>query len=344
VAHALLFRVYGVPSTMLELFFQKYAWTANVALLFAAAWISAKTVNTVVGAAIRGQPRVDLSGPAAAPARQQLLARLDPDKLYPLIGQKAPEIKLEDESDLADAGAKNCNDRDAAPLRSSLSAQLVAGTIVEPAEWSLASILDLSTRQTQLYTIGDTILGAKLISVEPIRDDTPGLGADFKIVAVICNNGAKEFIDSEAGGASPSSANLGVAPVPSPISRADAGGPAPSPAGAFTKIAENRYSVPKSFIDGSLANINKIATEARLVPNFKAGTVNGFKVFAIQPASLYASMGLENGDVIQRINGYEINAPDKVLEIYSKLKDSSHVSIELERKGQAIRKEYNITP
>ncbi len=38
---------------MLDLFFRKYAWTANLALLFAAAWLTAKTVNTLVGVAIR---------------------------------------------------------------------------------------------------------------------------------------------------------------------------------------------------------------------------------------------------------------------------------------------------
>ena len=38
---------------MLDLFFRKYAWTATLALLFAAAWIGAKTVNTLVGVAIR---------------------------------------------------------------------------------------------------------------------------------------------------------------------------------------------------------------------------------------------------------------------------------------------------
>ena len=37
---------------MLDLFFRKYAWTANLALLFAAAWLLARTVNTLVGAAI----------------------------------------------------------------------------------------------------------------------------------------------------------------------------------------------------------------------------------------------------------------------------------------------------
>ncbi len=69
---------------------------------------------------------------------------------------------------------------------------------------------------------------------------------------------------------------------------------------------------------------------------------NGFKLFSIQPGSLYSAIGMENGDVIQRINGYEINSPEKALELYQKLRESSHMTIELERNGQPVRKEYNI--
>jgi len=74
---------------MLDLFFKKYVWLANAALLFAAAWLTAKTVNTVTGALIRPRPAVDLASvPAARPPapRTPLVA----DRLYALIGQKPP--------------------------------------------------------------------------------------------------------------------------------------------------------------------------------------------------------------------------------------------------------------
>ena len=79
------------------------------------------------------------------------------------------------------------------------------------------------------------------------------------------------------------------------------------------------------------------------MPSFKNGVANGVKLFQIQPGSLYSAIGIENGDVITRINGYEINSPDKALEVYQKLRDSRHITIECERNGQAIRKEYTVT-
>ena len=41
--------------------------------------------------------------------------------------------------------------------------------------------------------------------------------------------------------------------------------------------------------------MNQIATQARIVPSFKNGVANGFKLFSIQPGSLYSAIGVENG-------------------------------------------------
>ncbi len=327
---------------MLDLFFRKYAWTANLALLFAAAWLSAKTVNTVVAAFIRPTPVVDLSSVPTAPPRTWAPARLEAERLYALIGQKPPAPAAAGEADEAPQAARNCTDRQAAPVRSTLRAQLVAGVIAERPEWSIASITDQTTRETRIYGIGDKVLGAALLSVERVRDDHDATGTGFKVAAILCNNGQKEYLDFEGGeGGSPPAPNLGVYGAIRPGQPELAGGAIP-PDG-IRKLADNRYEIKKGVIDNTLSNLNTVATQARIVPSFKNGVANGFKVFSIQPGSLYSNIGVENGDVIQKINGYEINSPDKALEVYQKLRESSHISLELERNGQIIRKEYNIT-
>jgi general secretion pathway protein C len=324
---------------MLDRFFEKYTWTANALLLFAAAWLAARTVNTVVGAVIRPEPKSEYSSaPAAQTVRTAALAQIEADKLYPLIGQKAPAVAPEGGDEAggqAPTNPQNCLDSNAAPVKSSLGAQLVAGIISDHPEYSLASILDLSSREVHLFQVGDAFQGAKLISVERVREDTGGLGTSFRVIAVVCNNGTKEFIDFEPGDGSsrPTGPNLGVFNPPP----ADPGNP-------VSRVSDNRYSVPKSYVDGALTNMNAIATQARIVPSFKNGVGNGFKIFSIQPNSLYSNIGVENGDVLQRINGYDINSPDKALEVYSKLRESNHVTLEIERNGQVIRKDYTITP
>lgn len=320
---------------MLDVFFRKYAWIAHGLLLVAAAWISARTVNTVLAASIRPRPQVDLSTlPTTAPA--PTAARLEVERLYPLLGLKPPKPAEVEAVEVAPPAPKNCSDVRAAPVRSSLRAQLVAGVVAERPEWSIASIADLATRETRIYGVGDRFQGATLLAVEKMRDPRDATGAGFRVVAVVCNAGQKEYIDFDQSEAAP--AAVGFAPPRAGVEE----GPAPD-AGAVRKLADNQYEIPKRVIDQSLSNLNTIATQARIVPSFKNGVANGFKLFSIQPGSLYSSIGIENGDVIQRINGYEINSPDKALEIYQKLREASHVTIDLERNGHVIRKDYNIS-
>jgi general secretion pathway protein C len=325
---------------MLDLFFRKYAWTANLALVFAAAWFTAKTVNTLVGTAIRPTPQVNLAQTSGPPPRPALPAALDMDALYRLIGQQPPRAAEEPVADAGPSAPQNCEDPRANPAKSDLRMQLVAAVIAERPRFSLATLNDLSTRETHVLGVGDQVGQIRLLGVERVRDDHDATGNGFRVVAVVCNAGSKEYLDYEpgVGGETLASTNIGVQPLPAP--RAPG---APAAGGSVRQVADNRYEIDRTVIDSTLSNLNTIATQARIVPSFRNGVANGFKLFSIQPGSLYASIGIENGDVIQRVNGYEINSPEKALELYQKLREAPHVTIELDRGGQVIRKEYNIS-
>jgi general secretion pathway protein C len=328
---------------MLDLFFRKYAWTANLALLFAAAWLLARTVNTIVGAAIRPRPQADMGAVSAPPPRPVLPTTLDPDKLYLLIGVEPPKV-VEEAGPAVPVRPQTCDDAAARPVKSDLRLQLVASVLADRPRSSLATILDPQSREARVVGVGEEFGGARLLGVERVRDDGDATGNAFKVVAVVCNGGTKEYIDAEGTGPGTVAEgyNVGVAPLP-------VGRPPPfAPPGApgmqgVRKLTDTRYEIDKQVIEGALTNLNTLATQARLVPSFKNGVANGFKLFQIQPGSLYSSIGIENGDVITRINGYEVNSPDKALEVYQKLRESSHVSLELERGGQVIKKDYTIS-
>jgi general secretion pathway protein C len=326
---------------MLDLFFRKYAWTASLALLFAAAWLCARTVNVVIGAAIRPRPAVDLAAAPAAP-RGQPPAPLEAARLYALVGQEPPAVNPAAAGDEAEArGPQNCWDASATPVKTGLRAQLVAVVAADDPQLSLASITDLSTHETRVYGVGDRVMNAQVLSVEAMRDDEDEMtGAPFKMVTIVCNEGRKEYLDFE-----PEQAAASPAPVARVLGRGAPAAPNPGTPSALDgvkKVADNRYEVKRSFIEGTLSNLNQVATQARIVPSFRNGVANGFKLFSIRPGSLYSAIGVQNGDVIQRINGYEINSPDKALEVYQKLRESSHITIDIDRNGQQKHMEYNI--
>ena len=328
----------GAP--MLDLFFRKYAWTANLVLLFAVAWIVAKTTNTIAGAAIRPTPRVDLGAASSGPPRPAAPTTLDVDRLYRLIGQEPPR---EAPADVAQApqAPQNCDDSRARPVKSDLRLQLVAAVLAERPRSSLATIVDVGSREAHVVGVGDEVGGARLLGIERVTEEGDATGNGFRMVAVLCNRGTKEYLDFEGGGSSGgevAAGNLGLAPVPVPGPRP--GGPTME---GVRSVGANRYDIDRNVIDSTLSNLNNIATQARIVPSFKNGAANGFKLFSIQPGSLYSSIGIQNGDVVQRINGYEINSPEKALEIYQKLSSASQVSLDGERNGQTFHYEYNIT-
>lgn len=325
---------------MLDLFFRKYAWTANLLLLFVAALFTARMVNTLVGALIRPRPQADLSAPAAPPRQAPPLV-LDDTRLYHLIGVEPP-AEPEATAVQAPRRPQNCADPAAQPVKSELRLSLVGGVLNDIPRYSLATIADPSSNETHVLGVGDRVGGAEVLGLERIRTEGDLTGNGFRLVAILCNEGTKEYVESDSSvsvGTTVASAipNIGVAPVPRP------GAPgAGSPMEGVRTVGNNLYQIDRKVIDTTLGDLNQIATQARIVPSFKNGVANGFKFFSIQPGSLYSAIGVENGDVIQRVNGYEINSPEKALELYQKLRESSHVTIELERNGQPIRKEYNI--
>jgi len=327
---------------MLDLFFRKYAWTANLLLLFLGALFIARMVNTLVGALIRPRPRVEIQAAASAAPRFVPPVSFDDEKLYHLIGTTKPEEVLADAEPAKPVRPQNCTDPYAQPVRSELRLNLVAAVLAELPGQSLASIADPNTREVKVVGVGDAIGSARFLGLERVRTEGDITGNAFRMVAVVCNDGTKEYLEAESSGeVAASMPNLGTAPLPPrPV-----GGPPPPGGGmeGVRSVGPNQYQIDRSVIDSTLGDLNKIAMQARIVPSFENGVANGFKLFSIQPGSLYSAIGIENGDVIQRINGYEINSPDKALELYQKLRESQAVKIDVKRNGQVISKNYTIT-
>ena len=88
--------------------------------------------------------------------------------------------------------------------------------------------------------------------------------------------------------------------------------------------------------------MSSLATEARIVPYFENGESKGFKLYSIKPNSLIAKVGIMNGDIIRKVNGYDINSPEKALQVYSLLKSENRISIDITRNGRPKTFEYEI--
>ena len=108
---------------------------------------------------------------------------------------------------------------------------------------------------------------------------------------------------------------------------------------AQIKALSDKYEVSRDEIEETLSMM-----QARIVPSFKDGKAEGFKLFSIRPGSLLDKIGIENGDLIKRINGNDINSPERAIEVYSKLRHTSRFEIEIVRNGSTLLKTFTIEP
>jgi hypothetical protein len=91
--------------------------------------------------------------------------------------------------------------------------------------------------------------------------------------------------------------------------------------------------VSRAEYDGTLERLDQVAPTARIVPAFEDGKATGFKLFAIQPGSAFARIGLCDGDVVKTVAGLPLTSPENALEVYSRLKGARAVPIQLRRQG-----------
>lgn len=108
------------------------------------------------------------------------------------------------------------------------------------------------------------------------------------------------------------------------------------------KVSDTEFEIDKKVVDKILENPMSVARGARIVPSIKNGKANGFKLYAIRPSSVYAKIGLMNGDTIHSINGFELTSPDKALEVYTKVRSASSLSVNATRRGKPISLNYSI--
>jgi general secretion pathway protein C len=108
------------------------------------------------------------------------------------------------------------------------------------------------------------------------------------------------------------------------------------------KLSDGKWMVDQKEVLASTENINQILTQARALPFQEQGKTVGFRISEIVPGSIYEKIGLQNGDVIQRVNSQDVDDPAKFFQLYQGLKNERSISIDLIRSGQRQTLNYEI--
>jgi general secretion pathway protein C len=138
-----------------------------------------------------------------------------------------------------------------------------------------------------------------------------------------------------------------AAPPPPPPVPPPQPGPGPSPIAeeiknGIQKIGQNEFKVDRGVVDKILENQGELMRQARIVPEQENGKVVGIRLFGVRPDTLLGTLGMENGDRLEKINGFDMTSPESALEAYARLRTADHLTVSLNRRGQPTNVDYNI--
>jgi general secretion pathway protein C len=108
------------------------------------------------------------------------------------------------------------------------------------------------------------------------------------------------------------------------------------------RLTDGRFMVDQKEVLASTENMGQILTQARALPYVEQGKTVGFRISEIVPGSIYAKIGLQNGDVIQQVNAQTLDDPGKFFQLYQGLRNERNITIDLIRGGQRQTLSYEI--
>jgi general secretion pathway protein C len=200
----------------------------------------------------------------------------------------------------------------AAPGQSTTGTDIsLIGTVAGRKEVSYAIFADKSGRQ-EVFRVGDSVFGlGKLVRVN-------------KYSVIIGIGGGRREV------------TLADVAVIKEIST-------PKPAGSFAKkTGEVTYQVDTQSIQQAIEKPAKIMTDARFLPNMVNGRQMGFVLSEVKPGGIYASLGLRNGDVLLRINQFNISNPESALQAFTALRGIDRAELDIIRNGERMTMTYQI--
>jgi general secretion pathway protein C len=203
-----------------------------------------------------------------------------------------------------------------------LPLRLVGTMIFADERRNLATIEDKSKSEVFPVLMGDEI--PSLLKVLKIET--------YKVTFINKSSGKKEFVDIPQDANDKFRRPNPVVPIRSSI---------PSGPG-IEKVSNNQYVVSRLELDKQLADFNSILTQARAFPNIENGVPAGYKIVQIVPGSVYDKLGIQNEDVITGVDGQAINDPMKAMQLFEKLKETSHLELQIKRGGRPSTLTYEI--
>ena len=141
--------------------------------------------------------------------------------------------------------------------------------------------------------------------------------------------------------------DAGTAPTPGAAPRA-AAAPAPAPrpgeAGSadIVRIDQGTWQIKREKLMENFANVGSLSGQATVTPYFAQGQQLGFRLSQIRAGGVLQQIGLQEGDVLQQVNGLALHTPQEALQAYQQLQTESTVRLSILRNNGPTTLTYEI--
>jgi general secretion pathway protein C len=319
-------------AVQLDQLLKRHFWAPTLMLTSVAAFFGARGVGNLFGASLGAdekqlsvQPMVTKAAPAASNATQKatgadpILARNPFDSVTgPLLRTASDDNPINPPVDMTDPMN--------APICDGVKVLIIAAS--SDPDWSFAALSTPGDPKSQLRRRGGDFGGKEVKFVGWDRVWMSGGGQ-------LCQ--ALLFQPPTTPQTTPV-----VNPNPPPPTAGGAGAVPDDIKKGIQRISATEFNIDRGVVDKILENQAELMKQARIVPEQENGKVVGIRLFGVRPDTLLGVLGMENGDRLQSINGFDMTSPEKALEAYARLRTADHMTVAINRKGSNTNLDYNI--
>lgn len=194
-------------------------------------------------------------------------------------------------------------------------------------ETSLVLLESAATKQADTFVLNDYVPGdAKIVDIQ--RD---------KVLFLRGGTGCPEFLELQQP-------EVVKRRVPNQARSRSAAPQASGGTGAyefvesgFARSKDGNIVADRRWVDKALGtDMAKTLQDAKASPNLVNGEVKGFVLTRIRPDSVYEKMGFQDGDVVEQINGIDLNDAARAIQTLNSLRNEAGIELMLKRNGVAV--------
>ena len=120
------------------------------------------------------------------------------------------------------------------------------------------------------------------------------------------------------------------------------GGNSPGSDQFFKKVGENSWKVSADKITDMVSNIDQYVGQVIAYQHRENGNPAGFRIRHLKEGNDFEKMGINNEDIIKRVNGMDVNDLSSVMKAVYELSGNTTFTVEVERDNQEKMLNYQL--